>query len=697
LAIGLSSFLLFLVQPIIAKQIVPWFGGSAGVWAVCLTFFQVVLLAGYGYADLLQRFAIRHQLRIHGLLLLVSLLWLPILANEGLKPSGTEDPSLHIILLLATTIGLPYFMLSTTGPLVQAWFAHAQKAPAEAQKAYRLFALSNLGSLIALLSYPFGIERLLGVSDQAKIWSIGFVLFVLAMMGLAWHIRAHALRGGDALTAHSGVKTAALAAPSTTPGAPEGGASAPSTITLVFWFSLSALASALLLSASSHISQNVASVPFLWVLPLSLYLLSFVLAFEGRAGRGFYLRESMMLPSMVAAGIMAWGLTAQDGILEIEIAVPLYSAGLFLICLFCHGELAQSRPLPQYLTRFYLLIALGGAAGGGFVSMLAPRLFDGYWEMPLSLSLIGLLGIWVGLRQAAPMLRTVLAAGGLIATVAVGYFAVLYWDDYQDRSIYTARNFYGPLRVQEVHRSDGAPYRRLVHGVILHGLQHRDPQMQRLITTYYGPHSGVGRAIQTLRSRGAIHVGVVGLGVGTLVGYAQPEDRYRLYEINPLVVDAAKTHFSYLEQAAGQTTIVLGDARLQLESEPEQGFDLLAIDAFSSDAIPVHLLTLEAMAVYTRHLTPNGVLAIHITNRYLALAPVIRQLADGLGYASALIAHEPADTEPWSTARSEWVLITRDIAFLNHPEIADHRVAIRPRPGLRPWTDDFHNLFEVLK
>lgn len=627
----------------------------------------------------------------------MSLLWLPILATEGLKPTGSEDPSLHIIFLLAVTIGLPYFMLSTTGPLVQAWFARAQPSPEAAQKAYRLFALSNLGSLLALVSYPFGIERILAVPEQAWIWSIGFFLFVVTMLALAWHIARQSpgpLVGDGDNTNGSGptIATPLVASPS-----PLTEHAAPAISTLIFWFALSALASALLLSASSHISQNIASVPFLWVLPLSLYLLSFVVAFEGRAGKGFYLRDSMMLPSMAAAGIMAWGLTAQDGILDIDIAVPLYSVGLFLICLFCHGELAQSKPPTRYLTRFYLLIALGGAAGGGFVSLLAPRLFSGYWEMPLSLLLIGLLGIWVGLRQRAPVLRGVLALGGFAAAVAVGHFSVLYWDDYQDRSIYAGRNFYGPLRVQEVARSDDMPYRRLVHGVILHGLQYRDPEMQRLATTYYSPNSGVGRALHVLHSRKTVHVGVVGLGVGTLVGYARPEDRYRIYEINPLVIEVARDYFSYLDQAKQQTTMVLGDARLRLEQERDQGFDLLAIDAFSSDAIPVHLLTREAMAVYVRHLAPNGVLAIHITNRYLALAPVVKQLADELGYGSALIAHEPSDTEPWSTARSEWVLVTRDIAFLNTPEIADHRVAIQARPELRVWTDDFHNLFEVLK
>nr|UOZ96891.1 Polyamine aminopropyltransferase [Cupriavidus sp.] len=640
----------------------------------------------------MQKLSARAQYRLHSALMLASLLWLPVLAAESLKPSGLEDPSLHVLLLLAVTIGLPYFVLSTTGPLVQAWFARSQPSPEKAARAYRLFALSNLGSLVALLSYPFIVERLLGVVTQAWVWSAGFVFFVVSMLVLIWQTgqrpsaNAPALVVADPTTANPAHRTNGAT-----------GARSPTISVLVFWLILSGFASALLLSASSHISQNIASVPFLWVLPLSLYLLSFVLAFEGRNGKGFYLRESMMLPSMAVAAIMAWGLTAQDGILDIEIAIPLYCAGLFLICLFCHGELAQSRPAPQFLTRFYLMIALGGAMGGAFVSLIAPRIFSGYWEMPLSLLAIGLVGIWVALREASPLLKTTLGFGSFAAVVAVGHFSVLYWDDYQDRSIYANRNFYGSLRVQEVSRAESGPYRRLVHGVILHGLQVLDPDRRGQATTYYSPFSGIGRALEVKRSEPEIHVGLVGLGVGTLVTYARPPDRYRIYEINPQVIDVAQTQFFYLDNAPAQTTMVLGDARLQLEREEPQNFDVLAVDAFSSDAIPIHLLTQEALAVYTRHLSPTGVLAIHVTNRYLALAPVVKQLADTLGYASALISHEPEDTDPWTIARSDWVLVTRNVGLLNHPIIAAHRVAI-PLPSFsRPWTDDWHNLFDVLK
>jgi spermidine synthase len=632
------------------------------------------------------------QRRLHSVLLLISLLWLPILAAEAQKPSGLEDPSFHVLLLLAVTIGLPYFMLSTTGPLVQAWFARSQPSPERAARAYRLFALSNLGSLAALLSYPFAVERFLGVEAQAWAWSLGFGGFVVTMLVLVWRI-------GRNPEAYRSLPGLADDASSTAIQRPRGmrDPQSPTISIQAFWLLLSGVASALLLSASSHISQNIASVPFLWVLPLSLYLLSFVLAFEGRQGKGFYLRESMMLPSMAAAAIMAWGLTAQDGILDIEIAVPLYCVGLFLICLFCHGELAQSKPTPRYLTRFYLMIALGGAMGGIFVSLIAPRIFTGYWEMPISLLAVGLIGVWISVREMTPLMKTTLGFGSFAALVAVGHFSVVYWDDYRDRSIYAARNFYGSLRVQEVTPSDGSPYRRLVHGVILHGLQVLDPVKRAEATTYYSPASGIGRVLEVKRLNREIHVGLVGLGVGTLMTYARPEDRYRLYEINPQVVDVARSHFFYLDSAPSQTTVVLGDARLQLEKEVNQNFDVLAIDAFSSDAIPVHLLTQEALAIYARHLSANGVLAIHVTNRYLALAPVVKQLADSLGYASALISHEPEDSDPWTTARSDWVLVTRNIDLLNNPLIANYRSAILSPSFSRPWTDDWHNLFDVLK
>lgn len=685
LTVLVSSFLLFLVQPIIAKQIVPWFGGSAGVWTTCLAFFQLVLLAGYGYSDLIQRYRPRAQSILHGLLLLASVIALPIVASEGLKPAGDEDPFFRILGLLAVTIGLPYFMLSTTGPLVQSWFARQQRDPAVATRAYRLFALSNFGSLLGLLAYPFAIEAWVSGRMQAIGWSVVYGLFVMLTLWAAF--RAMRISGAAALSSQSGVADAHHDAP-------------PTVEHYALWFALSGLATMLLLSISSHITQNIASIPFLWVVPLSLYLLTFVIAFEGRKGHGWYLRETMMLPALALAGFLAWGLVTDDGILAIDYAIPLYCAGLFLICLFCHGELARSKPRARDLTRFYFMIALGGAAGGLFVSLVAPRLFPFYWELPFALMLTGFMGIWVGATRARSPLRQVFVGGSLISLVVSAYYGQLYYQEMTESSVYAGRNFYGTLRVKE-RKDSGAdwPVRRLVHGVILHGLQDLNPDHRRLPTTYYGPSSGAGLALNWMAREhsSGIRVGVIGLGVGTLASYGRKQDAYHLYEINPDVVDVAQRHFTYLKDSPAAIRIALGDARLVLEREASNGFDVLIIDAFSSDSIPIHLITREALMTYLRHMKPDGVIAFHVTNRYLNLAPVVEQVARSAGYQAALVSDEPLDDTRSVMALSDWVLVTRNEKFLSAKVIANRRTDIESPARLGVWTDDFNNLFRVLK
>ncbi len=326
LTVFVSSFLLFLVQPIIAKQIVPWFGGTAGVWTACLAFFQLALLAGYAYCDVVQKLNAKAQSWLHIALLLASLALLPIIAGEQWKPIGEEEPLLRILGLLAATIGLPYFLLATTGPLMQSWFAREQSSPEIAQRAYRLFALSNFASLLGLLSYPFAIEMWVSTKVQAMAWSSVYVAYV----ALAVSVAIRAMRPNahyEKVTMQQGATVTKTAAPvATKPTVAE-----PRIQDMALWFALSALPTMLLLSVSSHVTQNIASIPFLWVLPLSLYLLTFVVAFEGRSGRGWYLRDSMMLPAMVIAAFMAWGLIADDGVLAIDYAIPLYLGGLFLL------------------------------------------------------------------------------------------------------------------------------------------------------------------------------------------------------------------------------------------------------------------------------------------------------------------------------------------------------------------------------
>jgi SAM-dependent methyltransferase len=690
LAVLLSSFLLFLVQPIIAKQIVPWFGGSASVWSACLTFFQLVLLAGYAYSDLVQRLQPKAQTSLHAALLVVSLISLPILAADSWKPMGDEAPLLRILGLLAVTIGLPYFMLSTTGPLIQSWWAREQHDPQMAQRAYRLFALSNAGSLLGLVSYPFIIEPYVSTQHQAWVWSTAYAVFTVLVILVG-------------LRAMRAMRRPMASAPSG--GAQTGTEASTHRISLqdhFFWFCMAGLATLLLLAISSHITQNVASIPFLWILPLSLYLLTFVLAFEGRGGRGWYRRETFMLPALAVSAIMAWGLVADDGIMRIQEAIPLYLAGLFLVCFFCHGELAQSKPPARKLTRFYFMVALGGACGGLTVSLLAPHLAPFYWELPAGLLAVALMALWVVLRQAETLLptRVLFVVGAVASMTATVYYAHDHIDSLFQNNEVASRNFYGTLRVNEA-RYEGQDHatRRLVHGVILHGLQSSDPALRRMATTYYGPESGAGLAINWYvqnRPNGS-RVGVVGLGVGTLAVYGRAQDHYRFYEINDAVIDLAQDQFTYLSDSPAEKSFSLGDARLQLEREPPQAFDVLVIDAFSSDAIPVHLITQEAMAVYLRHLKPDGAIVFHVTNRYLRLPPVVQQLAHDAGLMAMLLSHQPDDTSGRLLASTDYVLVTRNKALMADPEIQDAEYIIEPITGLRLWTDDFNNLLQVLK
>ena len=682
-----SSFLLFLVQPIIAKQILPWFGGTAAVWTTCLVFFQLALLAGYTYSDLSNRLKPKPQTTIHIVLLLVSLAALPIVAGAGWKPAGDEDPLWRILGLLTATIGLPYFMLSTTGPLVQSWFAREHTDPATAKRVYRFFALSNLGSLAGLLAYPFAIEMWVPTHTQAVGWSTGYGLFVLLCIGSALRARnAKEIGKAPAPEALMGAGIGEMTAVEALP---------PRLSDYLLWFTFAALASLMLLSVSNHISQNVASIPFLWVLPLTLYLLTFVLVFEGRSGRGFYVRRFWLGPTLVVLGAMAWGLTAERGVLAINEAIPLYCIGLFLTCMFCHGELAAAKPAPKYLTRFYLMLSVGGAAGGMFVGLAAPKLFTGYLEMPLGLLACALMAVVVTRHLFARPLTILAPLGALAAAGVCGYYGYKYQEFLKEDTIHASRNFYGALRVKQT-RPDNDPdaNRRLVHGVIMHGEQYINPAHRHIITSYYGDTSGIGMALSRFHPVEQ-RVGVIGLGAGTLAGYGQRGDYFRLYEINPKVIDIATHYFYYLTESKARVETALGDARLVLEREKPQQFDVLAVDAFSSDAIPTHLITREALQVFLKHIKPDGAVAFHVTNRYLRLAPVVKQLAEEAGYEAVLITDDAEDDKYLS--RTDWVIVTKNREFIDDPGVKAKRVKIEAIPGMRTWTDDFNNLFQILK
>lgn len=684
LTIFLSAFLLFQVQPLIAKLILPWFGGVAAVWTTCLMFFQVALLVGYLYAYALIRcFPAPQQTRIHLALLATSLLTLPVLPSPTWKPTGPEAPVWHVLLVLMVTIGAPYFILASTSPLLQAWYA------GEGNKGdvYRLYALSNAGSFLALLSYPILVEPHVSAHGQAAGWSVAYALVCVAGAGVT-------LLRRPALQVEPSPER-----PPTTPWTVRG-----------LWLALPACAAALLLSVTNHLSQNVAGIPLLWIAPLSLYLLSFVLCFEGRR---WYRRNLLLRLLAVALGGMVYALQARFVSVSLAVLIPLFCFGLFIACMVCHGELARLKPHPSQLTSFYLTVALGGALGGVFVALIAPHVFPGYFELHVALGTCAVLVLVVLHRDPqSPFYKARwqpawLVVLGIAICLNVGLLAGLRGQIANARVM--VRSFYGVLREFDIEAPDTAQSqdeasdfaeaesarRQLLSGTIQHGLQFLAPDRRRLPTTYYGPGSGVGRAISVREKQGEVNVGVVGLGVGTLATYGRPGDHYTFYEINPQVTELAKRDFYFLHDSAARVDIVPGDARLSLERQAPQTFDLLVVDAFSGDAIPVHLLTREAFELYFRHLKPDGVLAVHISNKYLDLAPVVARAATWLRKPAILVVNE--DDKANGIYRSSWVLLAGDGKLFDAPEIKSTAKPLRPAAHVRLWTDDYSNLFAILK
>ena len=665
-----SAFLLFLVQPVIAKEILPWFGGSAAVWTTCLVFFQTTLLLGYAYADWSVRtLKARRQVQIHAALLVASVLLLPIVPREFWKPAGTENPIWLILGLLAATIGLPYFLLSTTSPLAQAWFA--RRFPGRSP--YRLFALSNLASMLALLGYPFLLEPWVATRTQAWSWSAAYIGFVALCIVTAFSsLRPAVTRTENAIAANPGRH------------ADEG---SPTAARQVLWCALAATGSLLLLSVSNHITQNIAAVPLLWIVPLSIYLLTFILCFDAPR---WYHRDIFLSMAAAALGVMAWTLADSRLTHDLELQIGVFCVGLFIACMFCHGELARLKPAPRYLTRFYLMISLGGAIGSALVGIVAPLALNAYFELAFGIVLCAALLMWQ-VRREIIIMRVLAVAASLTATGC----AVWGIQEFYDTTILTKRNFYGVLRVQEFGTGTDEGRRSLIHGTIMHGNQYLSPAFKHQPSTYYTTTSGIGRVLESLHpTKDPIKVGIIGLGAGTIASYGAKNDVYRFYDINPAVPGIAHTYFTYLDDSDAKVETVLGDARLNLERERPQGFDVLAIDAFSSDAIPVHLITSEAIGVYLKHMKPGGVIAFHVTNRFLDLVPVVKALADAHGLRATWIRDEG---EGPLASRSDWVLLARDGTILDRPLIAEGAAEITEHPEWRLWTDDFNNLVQVLK
>lgn len=756
LTIFTGAFLLFQVQPLIGKFILPWFGGGPGVWTTCLLFFQTLLLGGYAYAHFSStRLKPKQQVIVHLVLLALSLVVLPIAPSESWKAHVDGDPTWRILLLLTASIGLPYLVLSSTGPLMQQWFSQTNPGVSP----YRLYALSNVGSLLALLSYPAYFEVKFTRHAQSTMWSVGLVVFVAFCAYCAWLLWKNRVALGGA-----GNPVAAPGAP--TENSPLPAVEAVETtppVDKLLWVSLPAIASVLLLATTNKLCQEIAVIPFLWVLPLSLYLLTFIICFD----HARWYNRWVFIPLLVAGMAVVAQLLPVGTDAPMRLQIIGYTATLFVACMVCHGELYRLKPPPQRLTSYFLYISAGGALGGFLVAIVAPAIFDDYRELQLGLWLLSYgVGVLCYRHRSRDM---VLAAGiGALLTVAVLPWLRSYFDDssglkaeyvefFKDRALYlgvavvvfaacavdfrrrrllaewepragwfvmflcvglgaafvmqwasrsevpvlsASRNFYGTLKVFNYYPNDEEDnYRLLLHGATTHGLQFTAPAKAMTPTSYYGDTSGVGRAISRL-PQGPRRIGLVGLGTGTLASYARPGDYMRIYEINPEVEKLARTQFKFLDYSPGKVDVAMGDARLVMEQEVAekrtQQFDLLALDAFSSDAIPVHLLTKEAFEIYMQQIKPDGVIAVHISNRYLDLRPVVERLAAEFDLQVATISDD--DEPQWWIYATTWMILTKNKAILEHEEIRD--VADAPEPSNRNvplWTDDFASLYSIMK
>lgn len=710
----LSAFLLFQVQPLISKYILPWFGGSPGVWTTCMLFFQITLFLGYTYAHILGRLPGRRQAIIHLTMLAFAAALLPIIPTDAWKPAADgAEPSWRILTLLLVCVGLPYFMLSSTSPLVQVWFTRGMPGSSP----WRLYALSNIGSLVALLSFPFFFEPRWDVETLAKAWSWAFGGYAVLTLAALWLDRCRT----DAAENSAQEKVPVLDEP-------------PSLWRRMMWVFLPALASAVLLGATSHVSRDVAVIPFMWVVPLSLYLVTFIICFEREA---WYARVPLLwalpaLPILFLTCTMenlqkesnGWDkvttwLSANESWLQPVLGEDLENfeldpnyafelgwafAAMFLACMICHGELARLKPSPSRLTSFYLHMSAGGALGGLFVSLAAPKLFVTHAEWPGGLMVaffvacvVLLRGFWCGLERRLPR-NLLFAIMGLVMAAGLLWMGRLGFKDTENR-LELVRNFYGTLMVSEWNAGEEGHSRELSNGGIVHGQQNLDATSRRVPTSYYGHETGIGLALDSLKLKPDARVGVVGMGAGTVACYAESGQTYRFYDINPDVPRLAQKHFTYLPdlQARGaKLEIVVSDARLALENEPSQQFDALLLDAFTGDSVPAHLLTREAFAIYQRHMKPDGIIAVHITNSYLRLAPLMENTAADVGYKTLRITTE---TDHLDQETTDYILFTNNAAFLSahapQPPSDDElekEALIHPRV----WTDRHHDLFQIL-
>jgi hypothetical protein len=655
-----------------------------------MLFFEVVLTAGYAYANwLVKRKTTRKQTLTHLALMAISVclviyLWIiwpsPITPAASWKPGTDTSPLLYILFLLTISVGLPFFVLSTNSPLMQAWFSF--KNPGRSP--YWLYALSNIGSLLGLILYPVVVEPLLTIQRQGWIWAVGYLIFIL----IAGY---NAIQLKNILPAPISNENNQLA----------NDTQKPAKGTQSLWIILSATASLMFLAVTNEITQEVAVIPFLWVLPLGIYLFSFVLAFSSRR---WYQRKLYTLLFLVAVAGLIYILFNSSTNYIIQIVV--YNFLLFTITMICHGELYALRPQPAHLTRFYLLVSIGGAIGGIIVNLIAPYIFRGYWEFKIGLAFVGILMAVLSFPRARTRSSSVYRniVGVMAVVVAFSVVYLIFFSTSKD--LFARRNFYGVVNVlQKELGTDQQKANLLVHGTTVHGLQFLDAGLRDTPTGYYSPDSGAGLAlVSNPHYASGMRVGVLGLGVGTLAAYGQPGDYYRFYEINPVIVDLANGqggYFSFIQDSLADIDIVLGDARISLENELSSGvkndFDILVLDTFSSDSIPAHLVTRQAFEIYLQNLAPDGLIAAHISNKHLDLKPVLWQLAQFYDLDFALVSKLPQEYD-LGAYPSDWVLITRNAALLQTPALVNTGDRMQGyTTAIRLWTDDYSNLFQIIK
>ncbi len=723
-----SASLLFWIQPLFAKMVLPLLGGAPAVWNTALVFFQAVLLAGYGYAHLLLRqCGQRSQIVLHLGVLAVAALALPVGVAHGWRPDAGTPPTLWLLGLLGASIGVPFFAVSATAPLLQRWFSHTGHP--HAHDPYFLYGASNLGSILALLAFPFVLEPLLSSRAQALAWTLGFAVLAVGIAGcggVVWQ------------------RTISVVAASET-------GERPNWRQRLSWIVYAALPSSLLLGVTTHLSTDIAPAPLLWVIPLTLYLLTFVIAFARRPPiPHWFVVRIMPLALMILVAVFWWRR-------PIGLFLPLHLAAFFVIALLCHGELVRRRPGVEALTEFYLCLSAGGVIGGAFTALGAPLLFDSVFEYPLSLALaaavlpgpsrpvkkvfvisfhsIGyheylsrgdmilalvILTVLIGGQAGATALgwpQSSFVVYGICAVFAVVVFALRFRPfgfalciaaifvggssaARSTETLWQGRSFFGVYRVTE---SADPPTRSLIHGTTVHGGQVMAANGDIGPTNYYTASSPVVEVLSATQARGSgQRVGLVGLGAGALAHWRRPADDWRYYEIDPLIVWLATEsgYFELMPRGADSIPVVLGDARLTLAEEPDGRFDVLVIDAFSSDAIPMHLLTREAVAVYVDKLAEDGLLTLHISNRFLDLEPVIARIVKRFGYAAQIAYRKQdeidPDTDPAGSA-SHWVLIARQQTTLDGLALGEVWQPLDTPAAGRVWSDDFSNLLEVIR